>query len=64
MTDSFLDENPANYKFLGLKINIKDTQKVINRTNLDFYTWAEDFGGLIEVLTVVIGIFMSTFSAK
>ena len=51
-------------KFLGLQINIKDTQEVINRSNVDLFVFAQDLGGLIEVTTVVIALFMNTIAAK
>lgn len=51
-------------KFLGLQINIKYTQEVINRSNVDLFVFAQDLGGLIEVTTVVIALFMNTIAAK
>ena len=51
-------------KFLVLQINMKDTQEVINRSNVDLFVFAQDLGGLIEVTTVVIALFMNTIAAK
>lgn len=58
------DYSSDNYKFLGLQINMKDTQEVINRSNVDLFVFAQDLGGLIEVTMVVIGLFMNTVAAK
>jgi hypothetical protein len=43
---------------------MKNTQEVINRSNVDLFVWAQDLGGLIEVTTVVIGLFMNTIISK
>jgi hypothetical protein len=43
---------------------MKDTQEVINRSNVDLFVFAQDLGGLIEVTTVIIALFMNTIAAK